>query len=87
MVSRRGPVGTIKQWLTYKEPTDGYAALVKAGLWYLLGEAIPLDFQDRFTQTELAIAEYRINDAKQGQISTPFLPPKVRDDLWSLVRP
>ena len=74
MMKRRGAVGTIKQWLTYDKPTDGYSALVKAGLWHLLGEAIPFDFPERFTESELAVARYRIEDAKQGRISQPFLP-------------
>jgi hypothetical protein len=64
MMKRRGSVGTIKQWLTYTQPTDGYAALVKAGLWHLLGEAIPLDFPGHFTKDELAVARYRVADAK-----------------------
>jgi hypothetical protein len=74
MMKRRGSVGTIKQWLTYSKPTEGYTALVKAGLWQLLGEAIPLDFPERFTDDELAVARYRITDAKQGRVSEPFLP-------------
>jgi hypothetical protein len=73
-MKRRGSVGTIKLWLTYDKPTDGYAALVKAGLWHLLGEAIPLDFPEQFTEAEMAVARHRIADAKQGRISEPFLP-------------
>ena len=71
MMKRRGSVGTIKQWLTYTQPTDGYAALVKAGLWHLLGEAIPLDFPGHFTKDELAVARYRVADAKKGRIAEP----------------
>jgi hypothetical protein len=74
MMKRRGPVGTIKQWLTYAQPTDGYVALVNAGFWHLLGEAIPLDFPGRFTDDEMAVARYRIADAKEGHVSDPFLP-------------
>jgi hypothetical protein len=74
MVKNRGAVGTIKKWLTYKTPTPGYIALVEAGHWDLLGEAIPLDFPERFTEAESAVARYRIADAKQGRVSEPFLP-------------
>jgi len=74
MIKRRGAVGTIKQWLTYKDPIEGYRALVLTGLWDLLGEAIPLDFPEQFTDNEIAVARYRLADAKQGRISEPFLP-------------
>jgi hypothetical protein len=74
MIKSRGAVGTIQQWLTYDEPSKGYIALVEAGLWGLLGEAIPLDFPDRFTEGEIAVARYRIADAKEGRVSKPFLP-------------
>jgi hypothetical protein len=75
MMKRRGSVDTIKQWLTRDKPTDGYIALVRSGLWHLLGEAIPLDYPEQFTAEELAVARYRIEDAKQGRVSEPFLPP------------
>ena len=74
MMKNRGAVGTIKQWLTYKNPTPGYIALVEAGHWDLLGEAIPLDFPERFTEGEIAVPRYRIAEAKEGRISDPFLP-------------
>ncbi|MGH7071465.1 MAG: hypothetical protein ACREFO_15825 [Acetobacteraceae bacterium] len=74
MMGRRRAMGTIKQWRTYGRPTDGHASLVKAGLRHLLGEAIALDFPDRFTENEIAVARYRIADAKQGRVSEPFLP-------------
>ena len=74
MMARRGSVGTIKQWLTYDAPTEGYRALVVAGLWDLLGEAIPLDFPAEFTSDEINIARYRIDDAKIGRVSQPFRP-------------
>jgi hypothetical protein len=74
MIRNRGAVGTVKQWLTYGEPSKGYIALVDSGLWDLLGEAIPLDFPERFTEGEIAVARYRIADAKEGRVSNPFLP-------------
>jgi hypothetical protein len=74
MVDRRGSVGTTKRWLTYREPSKGYIALADAGLWRLLGEAIPLDFPAYFTDHEIAVARYRIADAEQGRVSDPFLP-------------
>ena len=67
-------MGTIKEWLTRREPTDGYVALVDAGHWDLLGEVIPLDFPERFTEDEISVARYRIADAKDGRVSEPFLP-------------
>jgi hypothetical protein len=74
MIKSRGAVGTVKQWLTYDEPSKGYIVLVDAGLWDLLAEAIPLDFPERFTEDEMAVAHYRIADAKLGRVSDPFLP-------------
>jgi hypothetical protein len=74
MMKNRGAVGTTKKWLTYRNPTPGYVALVEAGHWDLLGEAIPLDFPERFTERELEVARYRVADAKQGRVSEPFLP-------------
>jgi hypothetical protein len=67
-------VGTIKQWLTYDKPTEGYVAFVEAGHLDLLGEAIAFDFPELFTEKEIGIARYRIADAKEGRVSEPFLP-------------
>jgi hypothetical protein len=74
MIKSRGSLGTIKQWLTYDRPRDGYITLVGAGRWHLLGEAIPLDFSDRFTNREMLVADYRISKAKVGEVAEPFLP-------------
>ncbi len=81
MLARHGAIHVIKAWLTYKVPTEGYEGLVKAGLWRLLGEAVALDFPDRFTEEDLKVARYRIDEAKQGRVAEPFLPQLFQFDL------